>query len=280
MIQGCLDDETVAAYVDGRIEPEKRRLVDEHLASCEDCYALLSELLHQERETQAAKVVQLPKKQSGGFSWNRRTVFASGALAVIAASLVMIAINLRSPIGPLVQAVGEERLTMARPTGGFRYGPLRSRTRGSSEPSAPLAVLTEATALRERATSSETPTNRHAWGIAMMLTGDLAGSIVMLGSARDHEPENGAYESDLGAAFLTRFLDERRDDDATQAMESFERATSLDPSLAEAWFNKALLLEALGKTGDAATAWNRYLEIDSSSPWSNEARRHRDALKR
>ncbi|MCB1034687.1 MAG: zf-HC2 domain-containing protein, partial [Acidobacteria bacterium] len=41
----CLDDETLAAFIDGRLAAAERRAVVEHLADCESCYEVMEESL-------------------------------------------------------------------------------------------------------------------------------------------------------------------------------------------------------------------------------------------
>jgi hypothetical protein len=274
----CLDDQTIAAYADGKIDPARRMQVEAHLATCEDCYELLAEVLRHEEAVNPVAAIDEPPVPARSSLWGHRGMIAAGSIVAIAAALVMLVINARSPMAPLVNAVGAERLTAARPTGGFAYGPLRSRTRGSAPSDRNVALLAEAAQLQRRASSSNAPKDQHAWGVAQMLSGDLPGSIATLDGARKAAPTIAAYEADYGAALLTRFLEERRADDGERALAALDRATTLDPGMREAWFNKALLFEALGKVSEAANAWNTYLGIDGSSEWSSEARRRRDAL--
>lgn len=42
----CLDDETLAALIDGRLKGSARQAVVEHLAACEQCYEVMAEALH------------------------------------------------------------------------------------------------------------------------------------------------------------------------------------------------------------------------------------------
>ena len=53
-----------------------------------------------------------------------------------------------------------------------------------------------------------------------------------------------------------------------------DRALSVDASYPAALFNRALILEHLGLNAEARKAWDRYLSVDASSPWANEARQH------
>src|SRR5581483_2870775 len=67
-------------------------------------------------------------------------------------------------------------------------------------------------------------------------------------------------------------------EDFTRAVAAPTDTRDRDPKLREAQFNLALALEALSLREEARKAWQRYLEIDGSSPWSAEARQHLENL--
>ena len=54
---------------------------------------------------------------------------------------------------------------------------------------------------------------------------------------------------------------------------------TLEPDRSEAWFNLGLAAEKTGRPSRAAEGWKRYLELDPSSGWATDARRHLDTLK-
>jgi tetratricopeptide (TPR) repeat protein len=166
-------------------------------------------------------------------------------------------------------------LTVARQTGGFEYAPISTPTRGANPTeTVRLRLLAEIARLQEQQRPSLE--ERHALAIAQMLVGDAAASVATLTALRDERPEIAEYEADLGAAYMTRLQASGEREDANRALTALERATILKPTLAEAWYNKALVLDALGRTADAAASWDRYLALDSSSPWSSDARRLRE----
>ena len=61
------------------------------------------------------------------------------------------------------------------------------------------------------------------------------------------------------------------------ALVAADQALTLQPAQAEALFNRALALEALGIRFAAADSWRRYLEVDPSSSWAVEARERQRA---
>ena len=285
----CLDDEALARYIDGGGSAEERRRVEGHLASCADCELLFAEILRVEEdpelagslsddavappqatESRLAPVVPLRRPPRG-------ILMAAGGLLAAAAAIFIVVLPDRDPLAPLVAAVGEERLTAARPTGGFRYGPLRSTLRGGSADDG-LTIRAAEAELRQKAASG-TPARVHAWGVAQLLAGDTAASVGTLERAAAAAPDVAAYHADLGAARLTQYLESGQEADGIAALDSLDRALALDGTIAEARFNRALLLGALGRTDEARAAWDDYLSRDGNSAWADEARRQREALR-
>lgn len=283
----CVDAATLAAFVDGTLDEVSRGRVLSHVASCPDCYELVTEVVLTESELEesratdhAVRTAEVSDRQAKILSWRRPLTFAAaGGLFAIAASVMFLIVDRDTPFDSLVSIVGNQRLTEARPSGEFRYGPVRSPLRGPREVEN-LELRAEAARLRERADRTGSPEDLHASGIAQLLAGDTANSVRILESGVQARPGDAAYRADLGAAYMTRFLEGGAQSDATTALDAFDKALALDPSTKEAWFNKALLLERLDRLGEAVVAWNKYLELQDEADWRAEAIRHRDASQR
>jgi tetratricopeptide (TPR) repeat protein len=218
----------------------------------------------------------------------RRSVQAGVvALLATAAALVLVVrlqpawwqqIAGRDDVDPrfakLVAAVGEERYIEGRLTGGFKYGPLRSVTRGPADLSnRSLALLAAAGELQKAAHEDPTPENLHAWGIAQLLLDNqdsLDGSIRTLATAVSLSGDAG-IRSDLAAAYVQRFRATGEPRDIRDALQESERALAADPGLQPAAFNRALALELGGAAADAISAWQDYASQDQSGGWSAEA---------
>jgi len=59
-----------------------------------------------------------------------------------------------------------------------------------------------------------------------------------------------------------------------QAAARFQAALDIDPQMKRAAFGLARSLQEAGHTDQAIAAWNRYLELDSTSSWAAAARRN------
>jgi len=99
-----------------------------------------------------------------------------------------------------------------------------------------------------------------------------------LAKAAGTNPEDAESWSNLAAARFV--LAQQLDDPAelVRALSAAQRAVRLDPSLPEARFNQALILDLIPLPEQAIAAWNEYLKLDGSSGWAREAREHRKVL--
>lgn len=284
----CLDDETVASFVEGTIDADERTRVLAHVATCADCYELVAEVLHIDSELEPKAVVPpvpfpvpspAPVPVPTPARSNRRVFVAAAGILAVAASVFFVVSNRGSQLDPLVEIVGDQRLTLARPTGGFRYGALKSPVRGSGSDEN-YTLLAEAATLRERAERTNAAGDLHAAGIAQLLIGDDARGVTLLESAVNASPDNAMLRADLGAAYMSRYANRGNEADAEAALAALDQALAASPTLAEAWFNKAVLLERLNRPKEALAAWDRYLALPAEEGWREEAVRSREGVLR
>jgi len=132
--------------------------------------------------------------------------------------------------------------------------------------------------IRESFGERVTPSQLHALGVSQLLAGRYDDATQSLLAASREQPANARYLNDVAAVHLERARLGLRPDDLPRALAAADRARRLDPSLREAWFNRALAASALSLNADARTAWAEYLKRDSVSPWATEARSRLDEL--
>jgi CHAT domain-containing protein len=275
--EGCPEPETIAAYVDGRLADAEKAEMEAHLASCDDCFTVFSETARSEAELGGG---QAPAAVVRGRFGRRWIVLAAAAALAVAASVPILLRSqahhhVRPELGELVAAVGPQRLFEPRLTGGFEFGPMAPRYR-SAKPlseSDSWEVLAAAAKIRKKDEQKSTPATLDALGSANLVLGKYDDAVSNLEEATLEEPKNARYLTDLSAAYLVRAKENDRAVDYPKAIEAAEKATELDPSILEAWFNRALALDELPLKSEAAKAWNDYLKRDPKSPWAQEARR-------
>jgi CHAT domain-containing protein len=285
----CPDAETLAAFVDGRLAPADREPLDRHLASCPSCYRLLVDVVRagSDDAEQEDPPGRAPVLQWTGRSRLRFIAAAGGFAAAAALALVLVRPAMlygpgssRPELAQLVSAAGSVRTTEARLTGGFRWAPLDASTRSASGRRMDSAALQIAVGeLQLSLEGNRTAATLAAYGTARLLMADADAAIAALQEATALAPGTPEYWSDLAGAYLDRAQTPGHELDLPQALEAVNTALSLDGSLPESWFNKAVVLERLHLGDEAREAWTRYLELDRDSDWRAEAERRLEALK-
>jgi tetratricopeptide (TPR) repeat protein len=224
----------------------------------------------------------------------RRWVTGVGAGLAAAAALVL-AIQVARPewvsglfrprgdrpeLQELIAAVAKEptRPVEGRLSGGFKYAPPPSPTRGAADREASPDVRIAAAKIEKVAAEKETADARAALGAALLALGETHQGVLALEAAAQMSPENPFIQSDLTAAYLARSRREGGAQDLARAISAAGLALKSNPDLIEALFNRALGLEMLGPASAARDAWNEYLKRDASSAWADEARRRLQLL--
>jgi tetratricopeptide (TPR) repeat protein len=179
--------------------------------------------------------------------------------------------SIRPELGALVAAAANVRPTDARLTGGFAWAAVRSPVRGASS-NVSVDILVAAGRLRQFVDADRSAINLAALGTAHLFIGDIDAAVSVFEEASVLDHASPIVWSDLAAAYLARAAEPRRAADLARALDAAETAVTLDGSLPEAHFNKALVLARLGLRSQAAAAWTRYLSLDAASAWAGEAR--------
>jgi hypothetical protein len=290
-MDACPDLETLAAYLDGLLSERERTTIAEHVAGCETCYFVFTETA-QTKATEASRpsggVVEKSNKASPDpFSWSWKQPRVWVPAVVLAASFVLaIRIGVvpwpgseSSRLRSLVAAVGTDRMIEARLSGGFAYGRLRGALRSSQSSASVSPDLRIAAAEIERdELGRRTPQSLRILGLAYLTTGEVARAVAALEQSADQPSPSSETLSDLAAAYIVRASSNNQPEDLRKALTVADRAVKVDPTRAEAWFNKALALEGLGLTSEARGAWRDYLRVDVQSAWAAEAQEHLQRL--
>jgi CHAT domain-containing protein len=133
--------------------------------------------------------------------------------------------------------------------------------------------------LRDAQHDSPAPVSDHALGLFYLTQLKLDQATPLLKKAVAAAPDNAQFHSDLGAALLEEAkLDRLNGDqskslvDLSESLEHLNRALTLNPSLLDALFNRALCHQYMELPQFAVDDWRQYLAKDSQTQWANEAR--------
>src|ERR1041385_5932047 len=115
---GCPSDETLAAFIDGRLDDVTRRRVVEHMTTCDECYAVY--LAATEMQNASAAPPPRRRRINGAFLAATLTISISIALAVFFLAPLH---RSRSNAGALIAATRDlpTRTLEGRLSGGFPW---------------------------------------------------------------------------------------------------------------------------------------------------------------
>lgn len=255
-------DETLAAFIDDRLNTQQKRAVIEHLAACDECRTFVNDVSDTKAMDEAeTNVVPMPKRDG----WR----VAAASLAVAAGLVVVFGPMIRNQLtGPSVETVvaaGEKspyrpspgRLSIEVP---YKRAKPVLRSGGGGEP--PLVdsdVPGDVYDVLEKLEAANRP-DPHARGIAYLMELKPKEAIPYL---REAAKTNQAAVPDLAAALIASGGDE----ELTEAIKLSEGSRT--PT---ALWNRAMALHNLHQEERALRAWKDYLAVDPTSPWAVEAR--------
>jgi len=172
-----------------------------------------------------------------------------------------------------------DRPTEARITG-FDYAPKTEGTRGNSDKTPDLNFVSAKSRAVEAVLKNETAETLHELGRVYLAEKKFDDAIEQFEKAVKQNPNLAKSHNDLGAAFMEKGKqkEEGKLELFAKANEEIETSIELDKNLAEAYFNRGLVLESLNLPNQAKEAWENYLKLDSSSQWAEEVRRHLQKL--
>ena len=260
----CPSDETLALFATGDIDVSTRHQVLAHVETCSDCMAaFLSAHVHLQEERSTTT-------QRSDWRW----WMAAAAAVIIAILMVPLLLRQRDPMGRMIAlAPVSERIVEPRLSGGFAWAPYHGPARGAdTAPSVGRLKLNGAAGeVLERAEDDHSAEAQHAAGVAMVLIERPAEAAKKLEALTS---EDATAWNDLAAARYLEALQSRQPAQFQRALAAADQALRVDPRSTEALFNRALILDRVGAAAEARRAWGRYLEVDGSSRWADEARGH------
>jgi len=267
-------DETLAAFVDGRLDGDTRQRVIEHVADCVDCRDVVV-FDRRFAESEARGEVRPFRRRQAIL-----LAVAAAIVAVIAVAVIRIVIRDRENAGitALAAAAPPFRAFEGR-VAAMPYRPPETTYRGdnaNADDSGSWRAMSVGETIRKDAAANPTVANLHALGVAYLTLAKPKDAVTALEAAIRKEQDGKSVAdaiastrddvllNDLSAAYVAN-------DDATNALRCAERAWALRHTAPAAW-NRAIAATNLRMTDRAKSAWNDYLSLDGGSPWAAEAR--------
>jgi tetratricopeptide (TPR) repeat protein len=269
-----LTEETIAGYLEGVLEPALKAASEVHLISCDECrhnLTFLMRLLDEEARPDEASELQVITTE-----WDKRRQAAPRrtrsswlwTIGGIAAALIIGVISLQLMLRPVAEPASATEVVQLLLSQNRPFEPRMSdqphlpivRTRGPGDPGVAYGLL--AGEMTRLAASS------HEMGRFYLLQRDFQTAIEYLRMAEREPGAPAAMHNDLGVAYL----ESGGEANIQKAMNEFRHALTLDLSYAPSVFNLAVLFERTGTVAEAEAQWRKFLQIESESPWSAEAK--------
>ncbi|HEX3534941.1 MAG TPA: zf-HC2 domain-containing protein [Gemmatimonadaceae bacterium] len=276
-------DETLAAFIDGRLDEETRKRVVAHVADCEDCYGtVMAGRAWSESET-ASKT---PEKSTAPTSFQ---YWLTGAVAAaLAIGLLLQPVTARYRERRDQNAVRlaanrlQERSIDPRLSLDLEYRRLPQNRDAANEESGNAALVEAFIRIKQENDEYPGVPSRHSLGVVQLLLGDYDDAAAALADAIRRQTNTSDLHlaisqcrdvkllNDLSAAFESQA---NHGGGTTHALarDAAERALRIDPHSAVAAWNRAVAIENSGDIPLAVPAWKDYLTIDKSSAWRTEA---------
>jgi CHAT domain-containing protein len=174
----------------------------------------------------------------------------------------------------LSEAYSERRTLEMRMTGS-NYSPVEAfRGSEASRMRRPTPLLEAEVAIaKELASKPDDPLWLDAQGRADLMDENYSSALSVLERAHGYATENLDIGIDLASAYFLRAEELKRPEDYGRAIDLLGQVLSKNPGNEIAHFNRAIALERLLLYEQAIEDWHRYLELDSDSRWSEEARK-------
>lgn len=259
--------QVMAAFVDGKLTPAEVAEVSRHLNDCGDCRTVVAETAQFRREER--EVAPATRSRTAWLA-----VAAVVAVAFIGGPLLLWQRREPALVARLIHAAPRHHRLVPARLSGFPWAALQAPSRGASLPDpADLKLDGVAGSVLEETKDAADAEARHARGVALLLIRRPVDSIAALTEATIASDDPRAW-NDLAAAHYALAVRDERAAELPQALAAVERAVQADPRLAEALFNRALILQQMELHDAARKAWQRYLEVEPGGEWSVEARRH------
>ena len=299
----CPSDETLAAWLDDRLTPDESKRIEAHVADCDDCaelvaaivpvlddIALASEGVLVDMAADAPKPITAftaPGPRATRVDpapvhvrWRvRRTLQALAAAVTLAIGGAMFwqrgtdvppAEDLRA----LAAVQGDVRQTHGRLVG-FPWAEAPRTYRSAAAAGAPRAdLLSTAEGIKQQYLHPETPSARHALGVALLLAGDVDSAVESLELAVNARPTDPRFANDAAVAHLQRAWASGDEQDLRRARQLAESIVAQHPNSAEGWFNLMMAGRRAGDQALEARAARRLAELEpAASGWRTELAR-------
>lgn len=295
-------DETLAAFIDGRADPETRQRVIDHMANCTDCYSIWESAADYAAlgAEEAPAAPREPNVTQGEFGQKKKPWpgWWGVAAAIIVALIGVASFRDRlfgggGDMDSLIRAseAQRHRSIAGRLSGDFPHRDFRTmRGPGDDDALDPdqWLIAQAVGEAEQRAAEHRSIDHLHVLAVSYLVAKEPRKAVPVIEEALRaatgtsdmpeaiHRSQDADLLNDASAAYYARATAggaaNQQQEDYHLALEAADYARRLANTPQSLW-NRALALEALGNDQEARSAWQDYLKADSASEWAAEAQR-------
>jgi CHAT domain-containing protein/tetratricopeptide (TPR) repeat protein len=293
------EEELIDEYLCERLTSAELIAFEQHFLASDEMrerleFARALNLALVKESPQPRPLLNLKKEKKSFFSFFIPQFLPAPALAALTLIFVAIAgfgvwkLFLTKPqtdegLTALRRVYGNERPFEARIVG-FNHAPLMV-TRGGSDASGDTTERDRVELiLLDAALKQKDAPSYYALGKFYLAEKNFDKALVQFEKAVALSPSDAPLHSDLGAALLESGKQIAAQDGGRglelfgRALAYSEKAIEINPQMLEPRFNRALCLQEMLAVNVAKEAWREYLQLDSTSPWADEARQNLERL--
>lgn len=277
MMTTCPTEETLAAFIDGRLEGATRNAVLEHLVVCSECrdaVSVVREMEMEEAESGTADVIPISRKRSFRFAF---AALAAGVTVVF----LLPTTRERLTYGPnggwdkvVIAAESQPKRLVEPRISGLAYKEFQSPVRSAKREQPSNGSLDQAASDLAKADGSGFWRPVRALALLQLMRGDRKEAIRLIEQARDEGGDSDpGFQTDYAVVYVESTRFGGGEGDIPHALDASQRAWNTAKTPENAW-NRALALEQAGRKSDALRAWQDYVALETDPQWKNEADRH------
>lgn len=286
-----VEEDLIQNYVDDNLDPAEQAKFEQRFLISEENQQKIKFALALRKYVNETDYSPQPQKKPNFFD-SLKAFFSLPVTAALAILMILgvagffiwqktSSTNNSEVLIALNKAYQDERPIESRITG-LNYAPMKN-TRGANDSDKTNKIERDLAGRLALQAVSENPIaeNLHQLGRVYLAEKNFADAIEQFEKAIKLAPNNAKLRNDYGVALMekAKTLEGEKLETLDKANEEFAKAIELDKSLLDAYFNQALAIQALNYLpNQAKEAWQKYLELDSTSEWAEEARKNLQTL--
>lgn len=268
-------------YIDSEYSPQEKDLYEKYFLAHPDRQQDLW-MTQALREKRQQNIETLEKLEPSGWKFDWRKL-----IPVFASLLIIIGgiywwnnaqnAELNKGLASLKEAYKNERPLESR-LSDFDYAPF-SQMRGSKKENDSIELTLAERYLLEAVKNRPNADSYYAIGKFYLAKNNFDKAIEYFKQSQNINADNPKLNNDFGVVYLEKGKSDSLSGEKgkaaiefNQSLEFFNKSLTQKPNAPEVLFNRAKVYQNLALPEKSASDWQKYIEIDSTSKWADEAR--------